>query len=276
MRIADYVTTLLDDLTEVTPSTDRRGRPNWHMLGASDKCWRCGGQFGDELEPGSHVWHHIIPESEGGPDTPDNKALLCSNCHSVVHRYYLPTGSIGRKRTRDGASRLVGKFKNGTTLSQLLPSPDHRLGYCTKCGACGTVTGVSEGYWKGEGLLVFLDCEECGLKFGEPFIGTHEAPPIDRISGVISALTVDLKSSKSRLPPELESRMAGLIGRLVAILRKLRSELSATNIAAQRSGTDQSVLKKSLTEFYKMEVSKLIPEARALTDECQKHRITEK
>lgn len=27
--------------------------------------------------------HHIIPQEEGGPDTLDNAAPLCANCHEI-------------------------------------------------------------------------------------------------------------------------------------------------------------------------------------------------
>ena len=37
--------------------------------------------------------HHIIPQSEGGPDTEENAAPLCPNCHRVY-------GDNHRKRTR--------------------------------------------------------------------------------------------------------------------------------------------------------------------------------
>jgi hypothetical protein len=29
--------------------------------------------------------HHIIPQSEGGPDIPENMVLLCRECHMQVH-----------------------------------------------------------------------------------------------------------------------------------------------------------------------------------------------
>src|SRR5262245_2434413 len=116
LNLPDLIASLLDDLREITPSTDRLGNENWLKFGSPDHCWRCGGRFGVEIEPGSQVLHHILPETEGGPNTPDNKALLCSNCHSVIHRYYLPTGKIGKRRTRTGATRLVGNLKGGIQL----------------------------------------------------------------------------------------------------------------------------------------------------------------
>jgi hypothetical protein len=33
--------------------------------------------------------HHKHPTAYGGPDTPDNKCLLCASCHSAVHRVAL-------------------------------------------------------------------------------------------------------------------------------------------------------------------------------------------
>lgn len=39
-------------------------------------CWCRNNQFKVEV-------HHIIPQAEGGPDTEDNAAALCSNCHTL-------------------------------------------------------------------------------------------------------------------------------------------------------------------------------------------------
>src|SRR2546421_5944179 len=116
MSIAGMVATLLDRLQHVDESTDWRGQKNWEKLGSQKNCWRCGGEFGKDVEPGSQVWHHIIPSSEGGPDSVDNRSLLCGNCHNAVHRFYLPTDRIGKKRTRDGKWRRVVKFEEGIEL----------------------------------------------------------------------------------------------------------------------------------------------------------------
>jgi hypothetical protein len=40
--------------------------------------------------------HHIIPESEGGPDTIDNAIVLCGRCHSEAG-HYNPAHPIGNK-----------------------------------------------------------------------------------------------------------------------------------------------------------------------------------
>ncbi len=275
MSIADFVATLLDNLSEISPSTDRRGKPNWLKLSSTDHCWRCGGRFGDEIEPGSHVVHHIIPKSEGGSDSPDNKSLLCSNCHSVVHRYYLPNGKIGRKRTRDGASRLAGRFKGGVEIFKKLPNPDHSVGSCYDCRARGIVTGVSEGYWNGEGLLVFLDCPACGLKFAEPFIGTDEAPAIDPISVICLALTSGLKDAPKTLPPDLQARVDIFMNEMIKAMREFRSEMNSTVRNAKRAGCSDSEIAsqgKLVREKYVDRIKLLLPEATQLQEECKPYR----
>lgn len=42
--------------------------------------------------------HHIIPESDGGPDTFDNAAPLCPNCHSNLGNDPLKRNRIKEKR----------------------------------------------------------------------------------------------------------------------------------------------------------------------------------
>lgn len=42
--------------------------------------------------------HHIIPESDGGPDTLDNAAPLCPNCHSNFGNDQLKRSRIKEKR----------------------------------------------------------------------------------------------------------------------------------------------------------------------------------
>jgi hypothetical protein len=162
------------------------GKPNWQHFGSLSHCWRCGGIFGRDIEPGSQVVHHIIPTSEGGPDSRDNRSLICGSCHAVVHRVYLPNNRIGKKRTRDGNTRIVAQFRQGVTISQALPSNDFALGTCEQCGTMGQITGATEGYWRGEGLLVFLDCAGCRHKFAIPFIGAVDLPPTDPLSVICS------------------------------------------------------------------------------------------
>ena len=42
---------------------------------ADGRCCICGGAFVDV--------HHIVPESEEGPDSEDNAAPLCAGCHAL-------------------------------------------------------------------------------------------------------------------------------------------------------------------------------------------------
>jgi hypothetical protein len=53
---------------------------------AKGQCERCNedAPFHDEDGPFLEV-HHLIPLSEGGPDTPNNVIALCPNCHRRMH-----------------------------------------------------------------------------------------------------------------------------------------------------------------------------------------------
>jgi hypothetical protein len=159
---------LIEQLTTVEESTNWKGKPNWQWLGATERCWRCGKVVGDEIEPGATERHHIIPKSEGGPNTDDNLALLCANCHEVIHKYRM--NFIGMTRTRDGDWRTIADVKGILKISHKMRDSKHKLGRCTECGSTAKVTGVSEGYWGGKGMIVFLDCGACGHAFAIPFL----------------------------------------------------------------------------------------------------------
>jgi hypothetical protein len=38
--------------------------------------------------------HHLVPITQGGPDTPDNLLPLCPNCHSLHHTGVIPLESV--------------------------------------------------------------------------------------------------------------------------------------------------------------------------------------
>lgn len=46
------------------------------------KCMLCGKDMKSNI-----TWHHIIPRCQHGEDTYENGALLCPNCHRLVHNY---------------------------------------------------------------------------------------------------------------------------------------------------------------------------------------------
>jgi len=270
--LAEFVATLLDDLCEVAPSTGRSGQLNWLKLGSRDCCWRCGGRFGGELEPGSQVYHHIIPTSEGGTDSPDNKSLLCSNCHAVIHRFYLPTSKIGSRRTRQHSSRRVGDFKGGVKIYKELPSADHRTGHCSKCGTPGTVVGVSEGYWNGEGLIVFLDCQKCTHKFAEPFIGTGELPAVDPISAISLAITSGFNRTSDKVPRELATKIEAFHQNITSILSECRTEVRSTERNARRAGSSDVEINSKLRvvrEKYGKQLEALMSQAINLEKESK-------
>ncbi|MCY4140870.1 MAG: HNH endonuclease [Rhodobacteraceae bacterium] len=59
----------------------------WVLHKASGRCEVCDKPapfFREDGEPYLEV-HHICPLSEGGPDTTDNTAACCPNCHRMLH-----------------------------------------------------------------------------------------------------------------------------------------------------------------------------------------------
>ncbi len=58
----------------------------WVLQKANGRCERCNGRaFLDRDGEPYLEGHHITPLSEGGPDTPENTAALCPNCHRMLH-----------------------------------------------------------------------------------------------------------------------------------------------------------------------------------------------
>ena len=59
----------------------------WVLHRAQGTCEHCGrpSPFMTELGLPYLETHHIIPLSEDGPDTPDNVAAVCPNCHRELH-----------------------------------------------------------------------------------------------------------------------------------------------------------------------------------------------
>lgn len=274
MSISSMLATLLDQLQHVDESTDWRGQKNWEKLGSQTNCWRCSGEFGKDIEPGSQVWHHVIPSSEGGPDTVDNRSLLCGNCHNAVHRFYLPTDRIGKKRTRDGKWRRVVKFEEGIELRQDIPSTDGSLSLCRECGSRGIVDGVSEGFWDSQGMVVFLTCSQCGNAFAVPFIGARNAPEIDPNAVLFAEMESIFAKSVEGLPPDLADRLKTLGNSLVSAMRNGTRELKAATRIAQLSGISEKELEKhtgSIRQKYVEMIKALLPEATELELACKSY-----
>ncbi|PZO87682.1 MAG: hypothetical protein DI626_03410 [Micavibrio aeruginosavorus] len=56
-------------------------------------CLNCGkAPAGEEGYHRGFEYHHVVPRSEGGADTPDNIALLCHECHLDGHRGRMDLG----------------------------------------------------------------------------------------------------------------------------------------------------------------------------------------
>ncbi len=272
MSVSEMVITLLDRLRYVDQSVDWRGHKNWEKLGSESHCWRCGGEFGKDLEPGSHAWHHIIPSSEGGPDTVDNRSLLCGNCHNAVHRFYLPTNRIGKKRTRDGKWRRVVKFEEGIEMSQDIPAADGSLASCRECESRGIVVGVSEGYWDGEGMMVFLNCSECDHRFAVPFIGARNAPQIDPYAVLFDEMETGFAKLAEGLPTDLGGRVMALGNSLVSAMRDCTRELKMASRIAQLTGTSSEELRQQTAQIrhqYVEMIKLLLPEAAELESACK-------
>lgn len=274
MSITGMVTTLLDRLQHVYESTDWRGQKNWEKFGSQTNCWRCGGEFGKDVEPGSQVWHHIIPSSEGCPDTVDNRSLLCGNCHNAVHRFYLPTDRIGKKRTRDGKWRRVVKFEEGIELRQDIHAADGSLSSCRECGSRGIVAGVSEGFWDGQGMVVFLTCSQCGDGFAVPFIGARNAPEIDPNAVLFAETESAFAKSAEGLPPDLADRLKRFGNSFVSAMHNGTRELKAATRIAKLSGISEKELQKqtvSIRQKYVEMIKALLPEAAELELACKSH-----
>ena len=56
----------------------RQGRRRRPIEGQKVACERCSSR--SDLE-----WHHRIPWSEGGDDSPENLQVLCQPCHQAEH-----------------------------------------------------------------------------------------------------------------------------------------------------------------------------------------------
>jgi hypothetical protein len=268
------IATLINKLQQIEESKDWRGKLKWVNLGSQTHCWRCGGEFGKDKERGSEIRHHIIPESEGGPDTVDNKSLLCGDCHNVVHKYYIPTAKIGKKRTRNGSWRLVAKFKEGIKISHSILATDGSLASCGECNAQGVVVGVSEGYWDSQGMIVFLDCPKCGRGYAVPFIGTDIAPDVDQAAVFFSEMEASFKASSENLPPELSSKVQDLGRKFVTILRDFRKELKKITKDARESGcTDEEIEHKTviIRKKYGQMITSIMPEAASLEQTCKEY-----
>lgn len=223
---------------------------------------------------GSQIAHHIIPSSEGGPDTVDNRPLLCGNCHNAVHRFYLPTDRIGKKRTRDGKWRRVVKLEKGIELHQDIPAADGSLSSCRECRSRGIVEGVSEGFWDGQGMLVFLTCSQCEHRFAVPFIGARNAPEIDPNAVLFAEMESAFTKSAEGLPPDLADRLKTFENSLVSAMRNCTRELKAVTRIAQMSGISEKELEKqtgSIRQKYVEMIKALLPEAAELELACKSH-----
>ena len=278
--LAGYVSTLVNKIQTVNQSIDRFGKRNWEGFGSEGYCWRCSKVFGDpenDLEPGTEQRHHIVPDSEGGTSRKDNLALLCANCHAVIHKFYLPYAQIGKGRTQTDSGRLVGNFDEGVEITKLLEENQDHTSHCPKCNIPGTVEGVSEGYWDGEGMLILLACPRCDRKFADPYIGTRTAPEMNRASQICTALQHSLGTVGGRLDEEAKKNRDDFFQEFMDRIRDADSELQYRKIIMERTGSSESELEEIETSFWKIfsakpEIVDLLQRAAALQEKHQTQR----
>jgi hypothetical protein len=79
------------------------------------RCADCG------VERTSLHKHHIIPRSQGGPDTPDNLVGLCSNCHEDRHG-----GSLGGSLRGLHSQTEEARAKRSATMKAHWEDPEFR------------------------------------------------------------------------------------------------------------------------------------------------------
>lgn len=274
MSVAKMVFTILDRLQHVDQSIDWRGKTNWKKLGSDFHCWRCGGEFGKDLEMGSHAWHHIIPSSEGGSETFDNRSLLCGNCHNVVHRFYVPTDRIGKKRTREGKWRRVVKFEESGEIFHNISAVGGSLASCPECESLGIVVYVSEGYWDGEGMMVFLNCSECDHRFAVPFVGARNTLQTDPYQLLYAEMEIGFAKSAEGLPKDLSDRVKAFGNSLISAMRESMRELKMATRIAQLKGTSEKEHKQQTMQIrqkYVEMIMRLLPEAEALESASKKY-----
>jgi HNH endonuclease len=85
----------------------QRDRGLFHQKRSADETCECCGWA---LPPGIHARrrsgvhaHHVVPVIAGGSDFPDNRLLLCPNCHCLAHALFPLIGGVyAGPRTREG------------------------------------------------------------------------------------------------------------------------------------------------------------------------------
>ncbi len=84
------------------------GVARWVRARAAGRCELCGrpAPFTSRLEEPYLEIHHVVPLAEGGPDTVDNTAALCPNCHRELH---------SRRHAREKREELVRNLRDRDT-----------------------------------------------------------------------------------------------------------------------------------------------------------------
>lgn len=68
--------------------------------------------------------HHMVPESEGGPDTLENAIVLCHRCHDEASRYNVRQ-PLGNKYSPQELRRLRDEWWNWCDKNPAVPLPKY-------------------------------------------------------------------------------------------------------------------------------------------------------
>jgi len=91
------------------------------------KCQLCG----KEYKNGWHI-HHIIPQSKGGTDKPDNLALLHKNCHDKYHKYPSKYKLKQNKQYKAETFMSTIRYKLVDMAKQIISNTNITYGYITQ------------------------------------------------------------------------------------------------------------------------------------------------
>jgi hypothetical protein len=107
-------------------------------------CQQCGKrpQGAQDYHKGFE-YHHIVPRSQGGPDTLENLILLCHDCHNATHRKHPAQESI----SAIDPGELFGHFACLHCGQSLNPDTVEMNCGWYRCHACARQTHLFEHFY---------------------------------------------------------------------------------------------------------------------------------
>jgi len=138
------------------------------------------------------------------------------------------------------SGRIIGNFDEGVEITKLLEEGQEHTSHCPHCNIPGTVEGVTEGYWDGEGMMILLDCPNCSLKFADPYIGIRTAPEMNRASQICAMLQNSLNTVDGGHGIEAKKERDAFFQEFMDRIRDADSELQYQIIIMQRSNASAS------------------------------------